>query len=149
MSSETVIWKGTSSQVKNFWWYASCLLVLPIPWAVWNMLKVKCRVFNITTERLIIEQGVFNKKQDTLELYRIRDMQVQQPFWLRLFGLENILLLATDLTTESVVLDYIPSEFNLRDQLRQQIEECRRRKGVREVGIDIEHGAGGDAVPMS
>ncbi len=148
MSSETVIWKGTSSQVKNFWWFVSCLLVIPIPWAIWEWLKVKCRVFNITSERLIIDEGVFNKSQETLELYRIRDMQVKQPFWLRLFGLENIHLIATDITTESVVLDYIPSNLALRDKLRVQVEECRRKKGVREMGIDLDQGGGADVMSM-
>jgi uncharacterized membrane protein YdbT with pleckstrin-like domain len=148
MSSETVIWKGTSSQVKNFWWFVSCLLVIPIPWAIWEWLKVKCRVFNITSERLIIDEGVFNKSQETLELYRIRDMLVKQPFWLRLFGLENIHLIATDITTESVVLDYIPSNLALRDKLRVQVEECRRKKGVREMGIDLDQGGGADVMSM-
>lgn len=142
MSTETVIWKGTSSQVKNFWWFVACLLVIPIPWAIWNWLKVKSRVYTLTTERLLIESGVFNKKQDTLELYRVRDLQITEPFLLRLFGLQNIHLLATDLTTENLMLDYIPSALNLRDQFRAQVEECRRRKGVREVGIDIEPSAG-------
>lgn len=142
MSTETVIWKGTSSQVKNFWWFVACLLVIPIPWAIARWLQVKCRVFTLTNERLMIESGVFNKGQDLLELYRVRDLQVNQPFWLRLFGLENISLLTTDLTTESIMLDYIPSSLNLRDQFREHIEECRRRKGVREVGIDLDPGAG-------
>jgi hypothetical protein len=38
------------------------------------------------------------------------------------------------------MIDYVPSALNLRDKFRQHIEECRRRKGVRELGIDIEHG---------
>lgn len=142
MSTENVIWKGTSSQVKNFWWFVACLLVIPIPWAIWAWLKVKCRVFTLTNERLMIESGVFNKGQDLLELYRVRDLQVNQPFWLRLFGLENISLLTTDLTTESIMLDYIPSSLNLRDQFREHVEECRRRKGVREIGIDLDPGGG-------
>jgi len=145
MSTENVLWKGTSSQVKNFWWFVSCLLVIPIPWAIWNYLKVKCRVYTLTSERLIIEDGVFNKDQETLELYRVRDLQISEPFWMRLFGLQNIHLLATDLTTESLILDYIPSSLNLRDQFRANVEECRRRKGVREVGVDIEPGIGGNA----
>ncbi len=142
MSNETVVWKGTSSQVKNLWWFVACLLVIPIPWAIWNWLKVKCRVYTLTDERLMIESGVFNKGQDLLELYRVRDLQVNQPFWLRLFGLENISLLTSDLTTQSLMLDYIPSALNLRDKFRQHIEECRRKKGVREVGIDLEPGIG-------
>ena len=142
MSTETVIWKGTSSQVKNFWWFAACLLVIPIPWAIWNWLKVKCHVYTITTERLIIESGVLNKSQETLELYRVRDLQVTEPFWLRLFGLQNIHLLATDLTTENLVLAYIPSALNLRDKFRENVERCRQVKGVREIGIDMDPGAG-------
>lgn len=143
MSTENVVWKGTSSQVKNFWWFVSCLLIIPIPWAIWNWLKVKCRVYTLTSERLIIESGVFNKGQDLIELYRVRDLQVTEPFLLRLFGLQNISLLTSDLTTQSVFLDYIPSSVNLRDKFRENVEECRRRKGVREVGIDLEPGIGG------
>jgi uncharacterized membrane protein YdbT with pleckstrin-like domain len=148
MSTETVIWKGTSSQVKNLWWFISCVLVIPIPWAIWNYLKVKCHVYTLSTERLMIESGVFNKSHETVELYRIRDLQVMEPFWHRLFGLQNIHLLTTDLTTDRVVLDYIPSQLNLRDQFRQHVEECRRRKGVREVGVDLEAGGSSDMTPI-
>lgn len=143
MSTETTVWKGTSSQVKNFWWFVACLLIIPIPWAIWNWLKVKCRVYTLTNERLIIESGVFNKGQDLIELYRVRDLQVTEPFWLRLFGLQNISILTSDLTTQSIYLDYMPSAVNLRDKFRENVEECRRRKGVREVGIDLEPGIGG------
>jgi uncharacterized membrane protein YdbT with pleckstrin-like domain len=143
MSSETTIWKGSSSQLKNLWWFVACILVIPIPWAIWAWLKVKSRVYTLTDERLLIEDGIFTKTHDTLELYRVRDMQVVEPFWARMFGLQNIHLLATDLTTESIVLDHIPSSLNLRDKLRQQVEECRRKKGVREVGIDLEPGVSG------
>jgi uncharacterized membrane protein YdbT with pleckstrin-like domain len=143
MSTETVIWKGTSSQLKNFWWFVSCILIIPIPWAIWAWLKVKCRVYTLTTERLLTEDGVFNKSQDTLELYRVRDLQVNEPFWPRLFGLQNIQLLATDLTTEHVLLDYMPKSVGLPDHFRKQVEECRQRKRVREVGVDLEPGVDG------
>jgi len=146
MSTETPIWKGTSSQLKNFWWFVACLLVIPIPWAIWAWLKVKCRVYTLTTERLLIEDGVFNKSQDTLELYRIRDLQVTEPFWPRLFGLQNIQLLATDLTTENIILDFMPKSAGLPDYFRQQVEECRQRKRVREVGIDLEPGVDGGGI---
>jgi uncharacterized membrane protein YdbT with pleckstrin-like domain len=143
MSTETEIWKGTSSQLKNFWWFVSCLLVIPIPWAIWAWLKVKCRVYTLTTERLLIEDGVFNKSQDTLELYRVRDLQVTEPFWPRLFGLQNIQLLATDITTENLILDYLPKAAGLPDRFRAQVEECRQRKRVREVGVDLDPGIDG------
>ena len=140
--SEETLWKGTSSQVKNFWLFATCILLLPIPWAVAAWLRTKCRIYTLTNERLLIESGVFSKNHETLELYRVRDLQYTEPFWLRLFGLQNIHLLATDLTTGNIVLDYIPKIAGLPDQLRAQIETCRQRKGVRELGVDIEPGIG-------
>jgi Bacterial PH domain len=139
---EETLWKGTSSQVKNLWLFVACILLIPIPWAIWSWLQVKCRVYTLTNERLLIESGVFNKTHETLELYRIRDLQFSEPFWLRLFGLLNIHLLATDLTTGNIVLDYIPKSAGLPDKLRDQVEACRQRKGVREMGVDFEPGGG-------
>jgi uncharacterized membrane protein YdbT with pleckstrin-like domain len=140
--TEQPIWKGTSSQVKNFWWFVSCLLIIPIPWAIAKWLQVKCRVYTLTSERLLIESGVFNKTQDSLELYRIRDLQVTRPFWMRMFGLQNIHLLSTDITSERLVIDAIPTDLDLMDRIRVAVEECRKRKGVREIGLDLDPGVG-------
>jgi uncharacterized membrane protein YdbT with pleckstrin-like domain len=138
--NETILWKGTSSQWKNFWWFVSCILIVPIPWAIWSWLKVKCHIFTLTNERLLTEDGVFNKTHETLELYRVRDLQVVEPFLHRLVGLQRIRLLATDLTTEVVEMDFIPKAAGLPDVLRKKVEECRQKKRVREIGVDLEPG---------
>jgi uncharacterized membrane protein YdbT with pleckstrin-like domain len=138
--AEEPIWKGTSSQLKHFWLYLSCILLLPIPRAIWAWLEVRCRVYTVTSERLIIESGVINKVQDTLELYRVRDIQVTESFIQRIFNRQNIHLLTTDVTSQSTTLEYIPKAAGLPDQLRALVEACRTKKGVREIGIDLEPG---------
>jgi len=143
--SEQTLWRGTSSQLKNFWPFVSCLLVIPIPWAIYRWLAVKTTTYQLTTERLIIEHGILNKTTDTLELYRVRDLQVTQPFWIRLFGRENIHMLTTDTSTPTVILDCVPKELGLPDQFRKQVEDARMRKRVRSV--DIEDDTPGDAAP--
>ena len=142
--TEQTLWTGTSSQVKNFWLFVACLLVIPIPWAIWAWLKTKNRTYTLTSERLMIRSGVFNIATETLELYRVRDLQIMEPFWLRLWGLKNLHLITTDSTTPELVLDYIPSALDLGGKFRQQIEFSRQKKGVREFGIDM--AAGGDHV---
>lgn len=141
--TEQQIWKGTSSEVVNFWWFFACLLIIPIPWAIAAHLRVKCRVYTLTNERLMIESGVFSKTQDMMELYRVRDVHVTLPFWMRMFGLENVHLLSTDLTSERVVIEAISSGLGLSDKIRDAVEECRKRKGVREIGLDLDPGQGG------
>lgn len=140
--AEETLWSGTSSQLKNFWAFVLCLLVIPIPWAIYRWLAVKTTTYRLTTERLITERGIFGKTIDTLELYRVRDMQVTAPFIPRLFGLQNIHLLTADTSTPSVVIDHIPAALALADKFRTQVEECRQRKRVRT--LDVEDGSPGD-----
>jgi uncharacterized membrane protein YdbT with pleckstrin-like domain len=157
MAEETV-WTGRSSQWKNFSVFLFCLiiaaaitaaaivvpagplllvlLVLPGAWAFWRWLRVRCRVYRLTNERLIVESGILSKTTETLELYRVRDLQVSQPFTLRLVGLQNLQLITTDTSTPQVVLDAIPTAENLADRFRESIEQCRVKKGVREIDIE-------------
>ena len=143
--SEQTLWRGNSSQLKNFWPFVSCLLVIPIPWAIYRWLAVKTTTYQLTTERFIIERGILNKTTDTLELYRVRDLQVTQPFWIRLFGMENVHMITADTSTPTVILDCVPKDLKLPDQFRKQVEEARMRKRVRSV--DIEDDTPGDAAP--
>ena len=144
--AEETLWQGTSSQLKNFWAFVLCLLVIPIPWAIYRWLVVKTTTYRLTTERLITERGILNKTTDTLELYRVRDQQVTAPFTQRLFGLQTIALLTTDTSTPSLVLDFIPASLGLPDKFRHQIEEARMRKRVRTV--DLEDDTPGDGAPI-
>jgi uncharacterized membrane protein YdbT with pleckstrin-like domain len=134
--AEETIWSGTSSQVKNLGAFLLCILIIPIPWAFWRWLEVKTRVYRITTERLLITSGIFSKSTESLELYRVKDIRVTQPFVLRLFGLENVELISSDASTPVVVIDYLPVVIKLGDKLREQVEACRVTKRVREVEIE-------------
>jgi uncharacterized membrane protein YdbT with pleckstrin-like domain len=140
--AEETLWSGTSSQLKNFWAYVLCILIIPIPWAIYRWLVVKTTTYRLTTERLLTEHGIFNKTTDTLELYRVRDMQTTAPFIQRVFGLQTIHLLTADTSTPSIVLDYIPTSLNLPDTFRTQVEESRQRKRVRT--LDVEDDTPGD-----
>src|ERR1051325_10666873 len=93
---EQLIWKGHSSQLMNFWWFVSCILVLPIPIAFWKWLQVNNQTYEITSERIKMGRGIFSRRTDELELYRVRDNVLVEPFWYRLFGKGNIILSTTD-----------------------------------------------------
>lgn len=134
--AEETLWSGTSSQIKNLGVYLLCILVIPIPWAIVRWLTVKTTTYRLTTERLITERGIFSKTTDTLELYRVRDLQITAPFFQRLFGLQTVHLLTADTSTPCVIIDYIPTSAALPDKLRAQVEETRMRKRVRTVDVE-------------
>ena len=140
MSEEKDVWFGAPSQVVNlgtfifmglFFW-----LVFPLLIILWKWLVIKNTKYELTTERLRTRHGVLNKKTDELELYRIRDYKLDQPFFLRLFSLGNIVLQTSDRSHPEVTLKAIPNGEELREQLRTHVEACRTKKRVREVDFE-------------
>src|ERR1700742_1759837 len=87
--AEETIWRGPSSQWKNFGLYVLCglfcWLIVPIFIALWRYLQTKNKIYELTSERLKTTQGVFSKVTDTLELYRVKDIETRQPFLYRMF----------------------------------------------------------------
>ncbi len=140
MSEEKEVWRGTPSQVVNlgtfllmglFFW-----LVIPLLVILWKWLVTKNTKYELTTERLRTRYGVLNKKTDELELYRVRDYRLEQPFFLRIFSLGNIILETSDKSHPQVVIRAIPNGEELRELLRTHVEANRTRKGVREIDIE-------------
>jgi len=155
---EQRIWSGSPSQVKNafpfalaalaafailfatliykFWLPGIAFIGIPIIYGFCRWLAVNSQKFELTSERLLISTGVLTRTTESLELYRVKDMRLVQPFRLRLFGLENIQLMTSDETSPVVWIDHIPSSLRLSDQIRARIEACRVAKGAREVEIE-------------
>jgi uncharacterized membrane protein YdbT with pleckstrin-like domain len=159
MDEEKTIWQGSSSQVLYLHVYVLCLLAIGaligaavvcwsrgsrelsygllaatmIPFFIIcvKWLQNKCRRYEITTERLRVSQGVFSKKTDEVELYRVKDYVLLEPFFLRLFGRGNVVLTTTDDANPTVALEAIPNANALRDEIRKHVEICRDRKRVR------------------
>ena len=125
-AEERTVWLGTPSQVINlgsflllglFFW-----LIIPLFVILWKWLVVKNMKYELTTERLRMRHGVLNKKLDELELYRVRDYKLDQPFFLRIFSLGNIILQTSDRSHPTVVIQAIPEAEGLREQLRTYVE---------------------------
>jgi uncharacterized membrane protein YdbT with pleckstrin-like domain len=138
--AEESIWRGASSQKKNLGLFILavlfCWLIVPIFIALARFLQTKNHIFELTSERLKMSEGVFSKVTETLELYRVKDIEVRQPFIHRLLGLENILVNTSDLSSPVVLLEAIPQSVGLADKLRNQVEIIRAQKKVRELDIE-------------
>jgi uncharacterized membrane protein YdbT with pleckstrin-like domain len=138
--AEQTVWRGTSSQWKNFGIFILCALfcwlIVPIFIALARYLKTKNKVYELTTERLKITEGVFSKVTDTLELYRVKDLETRQPFLYRVVGIEIIQVNTSDVSSPFILIEAIPSTVALADKIRNQVETIRAQKGVREIDVE-------------
>lgn len=131
--NEELIWKGSPSQWTNFWIFLSSILVVPIPIAFWKWLSTEKNKYEITSERIIHQQGVFKVTVDDVELYRVKDIRIEQPFVYRMLGLSNLIVVSSDRTRPSLTIPAIKNGLQVREQLRKAVEKRRDEKRAREM----------------
>ena len=140
VGAEEIVWRGSSSQWKNFGVYLLCgllcWLIVPIFFALVYYLRTRTKVFELTTQRLKVTSGIFTKVTETLELYRVKDIETRQPFFSRLVGIENVQMTTSDASSPTVLIEAVPSSVRFADKLRNQVEIIRQQKRVREIDID-------------
>jgi uncharacterized membrane protein YdbT with pleckstrin-like domain len=140
MHPEEAVWAGGPSQVINAPLFVVCVLlcwlVVPIFVALWKWLVIRNIRYELTSERLKLRRGVLNKLLDEVELYRVRDYRLEQPFLLRMFSLGNVIIRTTDTTNPLVILHAVRDCENVLELVRRYVEECRTKKNVRAIDME-------------
>ena len=157
-TDETLLWKGSPSQWSNFGTYLVCLLLaagivaayfltelpplaltalaLPVLFILGRWIATRCQIYEITSERIRTTTGLLSRRTTELELYRVRDYTLVEPFWLRLVGRAHIVLQTADRTSPQFTLSAVPTAAALKDQIRANTERLRQKRGVRDLEID-------------
>jgi uncharacterized membrane protein YdbT with pleckstrin-like domain len=137
MDEEHTLWEGNPSPKKDMGFYVFCALtcwaIIPLFMALGRYLNTKFHKIVVTNERIRFTTGILSKRMEELELYRVKDTRLDEPLFLRLFGLGNIILATSDTTDPTLVIPGIPDARTLRENLRGCVEKMRDRKRVREV----------------
>jgi uncharacterized membrane protein YdbT with pleckstrin-like domain len=115
---------------------APVLLAIPVLIFLYRWIEIRSEVYEVTTQRIFYITGIFSKNREQLEIYRIKDMQVAEPFKYRLFGKGNILLETSDRSTPTFTFEAVPHPRDLADTLRRYVEIRREQKGVRELDME-------------
>lgn len=154
--AEATLWKGHTSQWVHFWYYSLCVLLaagivvialptgglgygaLVIPLLMWlvRWWITRTTTYELTTQRLKIASGIFNRKLDELELFRVKDYAMEQPLLLRLLGLGNLTMVTSDASTPTLAIKAIADVESVREKLRTAVQAERDRKRVRELDVD-------------
>lgn len=93
--------------------------------------------YKITSQRVVIEHGIFSKRLEQLDLYRVVDYVVDRPFGQRIMGTGNIVLEALDKTTPEIRISGIKTDVvALYERLRFATEQEKKRRGVRMLDVE-------------
>jgi membrane protein YdbS with pleckstrin-like domain len=87
-------------------------------------------------ERSVLERkGVFSVIRKELLYHRIKSLSVEEPFWLRIFGLGNVTIKSSDPFMPDLQLYAIPKPNRIREILRELTNKYRKEEGSKEFDI--------------
>ena len=88
--------------------------------------------YEVGPEIIRITRGVFFKRMDQIELFRVKDYVLTQPFLLQLFRLMDLELKSTDPLNPVIWLRGIPYS-DLVDTIRAHVQDARQHNRIYEI----------------
>lgn len=149
MESEVTVHQTTPSQIVNLKAYLFTLLaavgivvlaivtntsllyaflLLPLGYALWKWMEINSVKLTLTDQRLIVSSGIFTRRTNETELYRVRDTSIEEPFFYRMFGVGNVIIYSTDEAEGTLHFNAYRKPHWIKDQIRNYAEACRQRK---------------------
>lgn len=134
--SETVLFEGHPALVPSL----ATLLLAVVTVGIWLLpayIKSRGVSYRITSQRVVVETGLFGKRLEQIDLYRVNDFTVERPFLQRLMGTGNILLKTMDRTTPNITIANIKTDVvALYEELRRRTEQAKAQNSVRVVDYE-------------
>ncbi|MCI9658700.1 MAG: PH domain-containing protein [Lachnospiraceae bacterium] len=91
----------------------------------WTFTKYIC-----TSEKFLIQSGVFSTKEEEVRLYRILDMTLERSFLQRIFGLGTIVCDTVDKSSPKLVIKNVKNSRKAKELLSELVEKERVKKRV-------------------
>ena len=95
--------------------------------------------YELTTQKLLINTGFLNVKEEEIRLYRFVDVTMEQSLFQRLFGVGNLKCETNDRSSGNFTITLVKNPRQVKELLSDAVEAERDRKrvSVREFMADM------------
>ena len=107
---------------KEFVWQDRKRIIFGLPWTFTK--------YRLTKEKLCIESGFLNKREEEIRLYRIMDLSLHRPLGQRIFGLGTIHCCTADKSTPEFDILRIKNASDVKEMLSDMVEQQRDEKRI-------------------
>jgi uncharacterized membrane protein YdbT with pleckstrin-like domain len=132
--SEDLIWEGRPTwKAWALSWIAGWVL-LPLVVGLFLLVPVWIRTrstrWKLTSRRIETETGLLSKRVDTLELWRIRDIEFTQSLMDRIVGVACLSITAHDGSSPVLQVRGLPGDRAVYDRLMSALMVARQQRGI-------------------
>jgi len=121
--------ESRAAGMERFGWVATAILVfiqaiaLLVAW-----IKLRSTMYRVTNQRVLIEQGVFSKTVDEIDLRYVDDSTFTQSLMDRILGIGSVTLMSSDTNTPRYMLRSIKDPRGVREMIRAEAYQVSQRQ---------------------
>lgn len=112
---------------------AAAIAGLGVLWSLILWARRLTMTFHVTTRAIDVESGLLSKNIETLQLWKVRDIEFHQTVTDRILGVARIRIFTTDVTTPQFELWGLPGSRIVFEKLKESIEIARQTRNV--IGV--------------
>ena len=102
-----------------------------------RVLRIKSIHYHLTNQRLRVTHGLLSRKIVEIELFRVRDLTIEQGFIQRLLTLGTVKAISTDEDAKVILLSGIKDAMKVKENLRTFVMQARKATGTRDVDMSV------------
>jgi uncharacterized membrane protein YdbT with pleckstrin-like domain len=102
--------------------------------SLYRILKTSTIRWKITNQRIQLEEGILSKKIETIELWRVKDINYRQSLWQRIINEADIVVDSMDDSAPLLKITGLTGHRQLFEKLRDAVE--KRRRGARVMAVE-------------
>ena len=134
---------GPSQTINLGWLLFAVLLFFVHPIAggiglivfIFRVLDVEYWSYNFYEDYVTERRGVFSVNEETVNYFRIKSIKVEEPFWMRLFGLSVISVTSSE-QYKPVIVFYGVKQGSAYTEFFHDIAKTKRKKyGIRDLDV--------------
>ncbi len=106
------------------------LLTLPcLFYIIYKIYAIYSIRYYVTNQQIVVQRGLVSKSTHYLELYRVKDISVSEPWLLSAFGMMNIDLISFDSNEPNLLIRGVPVS-TLPKIIRDNVQLCRQQNKI-------------------
>jgi membrane protein YdbS with pleckstrin-like domain len=101
----------------------------------YKYLEVSCWRYEFYDDYMTEVKGVFSVTRESVNYFRIKSIMMEEPFWMRLFGLSIVSANTSEQYKTIIRFHGIPLGGNLVEFLQEVAKESRKSMGIRDFDV--------------
>lgn len=110
------------------WWCTGILVFIQAVALLIAWINLRSTMYRVTNQRVIVEQGIFSKTVDEIDLRYVDDSNFSQSLADRILGIGHVTLLSTDTSSPRYLLRSIKDPRGVRELIRAEAYKNSQRQ---------------------